>query len=61
MDEIEILRAANMLMKHYGDKAALIATKQAMSFLEQDKPKSFEAWKRIITAIGDLEREKSCG
>ena len=61
MESIDIWRAADMMMKLYGDDAMLHAAMRADALLDQGDTQGFFAWKRIARAIDDLGREPSRG
>ena len=59
MGEIDLWRAAATLMKHYGsERAILTATRPADELRNQGDVGGFNAGKRIVKAINDLERTK---
>ena len=54
MDEIDIWRAANEIIKRFGDEAPLIAARRADALLGLGEFGGFQAWTRITKAIGWL-------
>ena len=61
MNELDIWRAANILLKRYRDDAVLIAAKRADALLEQGDTEGCGVWIRITRAITELERQVSAG
>lgn len=59
MDPIDLWRAADMMMKLYGEDAALHAAMRADALLDQGDTEGFFTWKRIARAIDDLVRKPS--
>jgi hypothetical protein len=59
MNELDIWRAANILVKQYGAGAVFIAAKRADALLEQGDAEGCVVWVRIARAITDLERKAS--
>jgi hypothetical protein len=57
MNELDIWRSANVLLKRYGGEAIFIATKRADTLLDQGDVQGCSAWVRIAKAITDLERK----
>jgi hypothetical protein len=63
MDEIDIWRVADLLMKEYGEEASYLASKRADAMLEQRDPEGYTAWLKVVKAIetlrsrGPAERE----
>lgn len=53
--EIDIWRAAGVMMKRYGKDAALEATRRADEFEAQGNRDGQRIWLRIITAIDALQ------
>jgi hypothetical protein len=58
MDGVDIWRAADQMMKLYGADAAIAAGLRADAMLDLGDTPGFNAWKRIVAAIGDLERKE---
>jgi hypothetical protein len=59
MDEIDVWRAANEMMKLFGDDAATRAAMRADAMLDEGDVDGFHAWTRIARAIDDLRRTPS--
>jgi hypothetical protein len=57
MNELDIWRAANILLKRYRADAVLIAAKRADVFLDQGDMEGCGVWIRITRAITELERK----
>ncbi len=57
MDDIDIFRAATVLIKQHGHDAQLVALKRAMKMLDSDDMDGYAVWKRIVAAIKDTQRE----
>jgi len=58
MEDVDVWRPAHHMMKRYGDDAALRATKRADALQAAGDREGAQIWRRIASAIGDLEREK---
>lgn len=58
MDPIDLWRAADLMIKLYGENAMLMAAQRADALLEQGDTEGFFAWKRVARAIDDLERRQ---
>ena len=56
--DIDIWRSANVMVKRYGEDAALEAAKRADCCLESGDIDGCAVWKRIITAVEDLRRDR---
>jgi hypothetical protein len=54
--DIYVWRAANLLMKHHGFNAALVATQRADRLVGLRRFERQLAWKRIVGAITELQR-----
>ena len=57
MVELDTWRAANILLKRYGDEALFIAAKRADALLDQGDQAGCSAWIRITKAITELKRK----
>ncbi len=55
---IDIWRSANVMVKRYGEDAALEAAKRADELLEAGDMDGCAIWKRIVAAVEDLQRTK---
>ena len=56
--DIDIWRSANVMLKRYGDDAALEAAKRADELLEAEDIDGCAIWKQIVAAVEDLQRTK---
>ncbi len=56
--ELDIWRAAQVMVKHYGDGAATEATKRADEFLDQGNLDGTRLWIRIMQTIEELQRDR---
>jgi hypothetical protein len=57
MNDIDIWRTANEMMKLYGEEAEFKAALRADKLLELGDPEGFHVWKRISQAIKDLTKQ----
>jgi len=57
----DIWRCANVMVKRYGEGAALEATHRADAMLEKGDMDGRRVWKRILKAIEELERTERTG
>ena len=55
VDEIDIYRAANLLIKQHGDEAAIFAARQADACLEKGDLDGKVVWLAVIKAIEELQ------
>ena len=55
MEEIDIYRSANLLIKHHGEEAAIFAAMQADACLEKGELDGKVAWLAVISAIEELK------
>ncbi len=56
--DLEIFRAANQLVKRYGQDAELEAAMRADAMLEAGDIEGQRVWKRILKAVDELQRDK---
>ncbi len=52
--DLEIYRAANQLVKRYGEDAEFEAAMRADAMIEQGDPEGLAVWKRILKAVDEL-------
>ena len=52
--EIDIYRAANLLIKDHGDEAVIEAAMRADAMLEEGDLDGLAVWKRILAAVEEL-------
>ena len=57
VDDIDIYRAAKLLIDKHSDEAAIIAIKHATKMLDDGDVDGYAVWKRIVDAIKDTRRE----
>lgn len=58
LDEPDIWRAANLLLKNHGDNAPLVAAQRADEMLARGDMVGQAIWKRITAAVEELIRRK---
>ncbi len=56
--DIEICRAANQLVKRYGEDAEFEAAMRADAMIEAGDPDSGAVWNRILRTVDELLRAK---
>ncbi len=56
--ELDIYRTANVLVKRYGEDAALEAAQHADALLEKGCLDGQRVWKRVLKAIKDIQRQE---
>ena len=56
IDDLDILRAASILIKRHGADAAIEAARQADELLEAGGMDGCAIWKRILSAVAELTR-----
>jgi hypothetical protein len=56
-EEIDIWRAAHLLVKRHGDEAAIVAAQRADELLERGDVEGQFVWKRISKALNATEYE----
>ncbi len=54
--DLDIFRSANLLVRHHGQDAPIHAAMRADELLEAGDLDGYEVWKRILRAVGDLQR-----
>jgi hypothetical protein len=59
--DVDIWRAADQMVRLYGEGALWRATMRADALLDQGDSQGFFAWKRIARAIDDLGRGPRAG
>ena len=59
--EIDIWRAANLMLKRYGDKALEESAARADELAAQDDYNGAAVWRRITDAIGKLANQTPVG
>ncbi len=58
LSDLDLWRAANVMIKRYGDGAATEAAIRADAFLDQGIIDGERLWMRIMQAIEELQRER---
>jgi len=56
MDDIDIWRAAEQMLKLYGADAAIHAAMRADKLMDQGDVEGFDMWKRVVDAVNELDR-----
>ena len=56
IDELDIWRAAQVVIKHYGDDAWFHASSRADELLDEGELDGAAVWRRILAAIEELQR-----
>ena len=56
IDDLDILRAANLLLKRYGSEAAIEAAQRADELFADGDSEGYAIWKRILDAVAELTR-----
>jgi hypothetical protein len=56
--EIDIYRTADVLVKHYGEDAALEAAQSADAMLEKGRLDGLRVWKRVLAAVKEILRQE---
>jgi hypothetical protein len=59
--EIDIWRAANLMLKRYGDKALEESAARADELTAQDDYNGAAVWRRITDAVGQLAKRTPAG
>jgi hypothetical protein len=59
--EIDIWRAANLILKRYGDKALEESAARADELATQDDYNGAAVWRRITDAVGQLANQTPPG
>ena len=54
--DLDIYRSANVLVKRHGQDAPIQAAMRADAMLEKGDLDGYAAWKRIVRAVGELQR-----
>ena len=58
IDDVEIFRAANLLIKQHGDDAPIRAAQRADKMLEDGDLDGQVVWKRILAAVEELSAKE---
>lgn len=54
--DLDLWRAANLMIERHGDDAALVAAKRADELLAQGDSEGQLVWKRILGVFNELQR-----
>ena len=54
---LDIYRSASVLIREHGEDAALEAAQRADAMLERGDMEGLAVWKRIITAVEEIQRQ----
>ena len=57
IDDIDIYRAAKLLIDKHSAEATIIAIKHATKMLDDGDVDGYAVWKRIVNAINDMKQE----
>ncbi len=56
--DLDIYRTAKVLVKRYGENAALEAAQRADAMLEKGCLDGQRMWKRVLAAVKEIQREE---
>ncbi len=56
--DLDIYRSANVLIREYGEDAALDATTRAIAMLDKGDLDRYAVWKRILRAVEEIQRKE---
>ena len=56
ISDLDIYRAANVIVELYGKDAQIHATKRASAMLDKGDLGAYATWKRILRAVEELQR-----
>jgi hypothetical protein len=56
--DLDIFRTANVLVKHYGEDAALEAAQRADAMLDKGAIDGQRIWKRVLKAVKEIQRDE---
>ena len=54
--DLDIYRAAKVIIKRYGKDAQIYSTKRASAMLDKGDMDAYAMWKRILRAVEELQR-----
>ena len=57
VSDLDIFRAANVLIRQHGEDAALEAAQRADGTLEKGDMEGAAVWKRVLKAVEELQRK----
>ena len=58
ISDLDTYRTANVLVKHYGEDAALEAAQRADAILEKGSVDGQRVWKRVLAAVKEIQRKE---
>jgi len=58
VSDLDIWRAANILVKEHGEEAAIIAAQRADELLAKGDVEGQIVWKRIVRAVAELQKRE---
>ena len=58
VSDVDVYRTANVLVKHYGEDAALEAALRADAMLEKGSLDGQRVWKLVLAAVQEIQREE---
>ena len=58
MEEVEVWRTANVLIKLHSEQAAFVAAERADELFAKDDFLGCTIWTRVVRAILEIERQK---
>jgi hypothetical protein len=61
IDDPDIFRAAKLIIDQHGEEAWMFAARRADSLLEHGDVDGSAVWRRILAAIGELQRGRREG
>ncbi len=56
--DLDIYRTANVLVKRYGEDAALEAAQRADAMLEKGSLEGQRVWRRVLAAVKEIQRKE---
>ena len=58
ISDLDIYRAANVIIEQYGKDAQIHSTKRASAMLDKGDLGAYATWKRILRAVEELQSAK---
>lgn len=56
--DLDIYRTASVLIREHADEADLVAAQRADTFLEAGDMAGSAIWRRVLTAVKEIQREE---
>ena len=56
--DLDIYRTASVLIREHGEDAVLEAAQRADAWLDKGKAGAYLAWKRVLEAVKEIQREE---